>query len=85
MLRNGTTTWWQKGLRSSAVPEQSRNGGQWFFFAKDCDGNLIELTQLGATNDFLLQWLGPFGGWLARRGMVRDYRRYYEPKGNDQL
>ncbi len=74
-----------KGVEIVTVPEQSPNGGQWFFFAKDCDGNLIELTQLGATNDLLLQWLGPFGGWLARRGMVRDYRRYYEPTGNDQL
>ena len=73
-----------KGVEIVSVPEQSPNGGQWFFFVKDCDGNLIELTQLGATNDFLLRWLGPFGGWLARHGMVRDYRRYYQPKMNDQ-
>ena len=73
-----------KGVEIVSAPEQSPNGGQWFFFAKDCDGNLIELTQLGATNDFLLRWLGPFGGWLARRGMVRDYRRHYEPKGSDE-
>ena len=73
-----------KGVEIVSAPEQSPNGGQWFFFAKDCDGNLIELTQLGATNDFLLRWLGPFGGWLAQRGMVRDYRRHYEPKGSDE-
>ena len=73
-----------KGVEIVSVPEQSPNGGQWFFFVKDCDGNLIELTQLGATNDFLLQWLGRFGGWLARHGMVRDYRHYYQPKVNDQ-
>ena len=72
-----------KGVEIVSLPEQSPNGGQWFFFVKDCDGNLIELTQLGATNDFLLRWLGPFGGWLARRGMIRDYRQYYEPKKKD--
>ena len=70
------------GVEIVSAPEQSPNGGQWLFFVKDCDGNLIELTQLGATNDFLLRWLGPFGGWLARRGMIRDYRRYYQPKGS---
>jgi catechol 2,3-dioxygenase-like lactoylglutathione lyase family enzyme len=72
-----------KGVEIVSIPERSPNGGQWFFFVKDCDGNLIELTQLGVTNDFLLRWLGPFGGWLAQRGMVRDYRRYYQPKRDD--
>ena len=72
-----------KGVEIVSIPERSPNGGQWFFFAKDCDGNLIELTQLGAINDFLLRWLGPFGGWLAQRGMVRDYRRYYETKSDN--
>ena len=68
-----------KGVEIISEPERSPNGGQSFFFAKDMDGNLIELTDLGAMNDFLLRWMGPFGGWLARHGKVRDYRRYYEP------
>ena len=68
-----------KGVEIVARPEQSPNGGQWFFFAKDLDGNLIELTELGTPNDILLRWFGRLGGWLARRGLVRDYREYYEP------
>ena len=68
-----------KGVEIVSAPEQSPNG-QWFFFAKDFDGNLIELTELGRRIHFLLRWLGPFGGWLARQGMIRDYRQYYEPK-----
>ncbi len=68
-----------KGVEIVSAPEQSPNG-QWFFFTKDFDGNLIELTELGRRIHFLLRWLGPFGGWLARRGIIRDYRQYYEPK-----
>ena len=68
-----------KGVEIVSTPEQSPNG-QWFFFAKDLDGNLIELTDLGRMYH-VLGLLGPLGGWLFRRGMVRDYRRYYEPKG----
>ena len=33
-----------KGVEIVAMPEQSPNGGQWFFFVKDPDGNLIELV-----------------------------------------
>ena len=32
-----------KGVTVLGPPQQSPNGGQWFFFIKDCDGNLIEL------------------------------------------
>ena len=38
------------------------------------DGNLIEMMDLGYMYH-VLQWLGPLGGWLFRRGM---YRKYYE-------
>ena len=62
-----------KGGEIVATPEQSPNG-QWFFFVKDFDGNLIELMDLGYMH-LVLQWLGPLGGWLFRRGM---YRKYYE-------
>lgn len=71
------------GVEIVSEPEQSPNGGQSFFFVKDADGNLIELTELGAKNDFLLRWMGPLGGWLARHGKVRDYRQYYKPKTGD--
>jgi catechol 2,3-dioxygenase-like lactoylglutathione lyase family enzyme len=53
-------------------PERSPRGHS-FFFAKDFDGNLIELMDLGYMY-YVLQWLGPLGGWLFRRGM---YKRYY--------
>ena len=70
-----------KGVEIVAPPEQSPNG-QWFFFVKDFDGNLIELTDLGARNRFLLDWLGvlaggPVGEWVLRRGR---YKQYHEPK-----
>ena len=69
-----------KGVEIVSEPVQSPNGGQWFFFVKDFDGNLIELTDLGYMH-YVLTWLaplagGPIGEWLLRRGR---YRRYYEP------
>ena len=60
---------------ASATPERSPRGHS-FFFAKDFDGNLIELMDLGYMYH-VLGWLGPLGGWLFRRGM---YKQYYEPK-----
>jgi catechol 2,3-dioxygenase-like lactoylglutathione lyase family enzyme len=62
-----------KGVECVSAPEVSPRGHS-FFFAKDPDGNLIELIDLGYKYH-LLKWLGPLGGWLFRRGM---YRRYYE-------
>ena len=38
------------------------------------DGNLIEMIDLGYMH-YVLQWLGPLGGWLFRRGR---YRQYYD-------
>ena len=62
-----------KGVVCLSKPERSPRGHS-FFFAKDFDGNLIELMDLGYMS-YVLQWLGPLGGWLFRRGM---YKRYYE-------
>jgi catechol 2,3-dioxygenase-like lactoylglutathione lyase family enzyme len=62
-----------KGVECVSKPEQSPRG-HWFFFARDFDGNLIELMDLGYMH-YVLDWLGPLGGWLFRRGM---YRKYYE-------
>jgi catechol 2,3-dioxygenase-like lactoylglutathione lyase family enzyme len=59
------------GMRSR--PERSPRGHS-FFFARDFDGNLIELMDLGYMY-YVLQWLGPLGGWIFRRGM---YRQYYD-------
>lgn len=61
-----------KGVEVVSRPERSPRGHS-FFFAKDCDGNLIELMDLGYMH-YVLGWLGPLGGWLFRRGM---YKRYY--------
>lgn len=61
-----------KGVDVVSRPERSPRGHS-FFFAKDCDGNLIELMDLGYMH-YVLGWLGPLGGWLFRRGM---YKRYY--------
>jgi len=66
----------QKGVTIVSEPSKSPNGGQWFFFVKDCDGNLIEMMDLGVMY-YVLGWLGPLGGWLFRRGR---YKQYYEPK-----
>lgn len=63
----------QKGVECVSPPERSPRG-HWFFFARDMDGNLIEMMDLGSMH-YVLQWLGPLGGWLFRRRM---YRKYYE-------
>ncbi|MGE3840953.1 MAG: VOC family protein [Vicinamibacterales bacterium] len=69
-------TWYdylsRKGVELVSRPEQSPRG-HWFFFIRDFDGNLIEMIDLGRMH-YVLQWLGPLGGWVFRRGM---YKKYY--------
>jgi catechol 2,3-dioxygenase-like lactoylglutathione lyase family enzyme len=65
-----------KGVECVSRPERSPRGHS-FFFAKDMDGNLIEMIDLGYMH-YVLQWLGPLGGWLFRRGR---YAKYYETGG----
>ena len=60
-----------KGVECVSRPERSPRGHT-FFFAKDFDGNLIELMDLGYMHH-VLNWLGPLGGWLFRRGMYKQY------------
>jgi hypothetical protein len=62
-----------KGVEIVSRPERSPRGHS-FFFVRDLDGNLIELMDLGYMY-YVLDWLGPLGGWLFRRGM---YKKYYE-------
>jgi catechol 2,3-dioxygenase-like lactoylglutathione lyase family enzyme len=62
-----------KGVECLGRPERSPRGHT-FFFAKDFDGNLIEIMDL-CYMYHVLKWLGPLGGWLFRRGR---YRKYYE-------
>ena len=62
-----------KGVECVSRPEQSPRG-HWFFFAKDIDGNLIEMIDLRHMY-YVLKWLGPLGGWLFRRGMYKEYYR----------
>jgi catechol 2,3-dioxygenase-like lactoylglutathione lyase family enzyme len=62
-----------KGVECVGRPERSPRGHS-FFFARDFDGNLIELMDLGHMY-YVLGWLGPLGGWLFRRGM---YKQYYQ-------
>ena len=75
-VRN-THRWYEylrgKGVDCVSAPERSPRG-HWFFFARDMDGNLIEMMDLGYMH-YVLQWLGPLGGFIFRRGM---YRQYYE-------
>ncbi|MBI2188536.1 MAG: VOC family protein [Acidobacteria bacterium] len=75
-VRN-THRWYEylqrRGVECVSPPERSPRG-HWFFFARDMDGNLIEMMDLGYMR-YVLQWLGPLGGWIFRRGM---YRKYYE-------
>jgi catechol 2,3-dioxygenase-like lactoylglutathione lyase family enzyme len=61
-----------KGVECVSKPERSPRGHT-FFFARDFDGNLIELMDLGYMYH-VLKWLGPLGGWIFRRGM---YQKYY--------
>jgi len=65
----------RKGVECLGRPEQSPRG-HWFFFARDFDGNLIEMIDLRHMY-FVLKWLGPLGGWLFRRGR---YQAYYAPQ-----
>jgi glyoxylase I family protein len=60
-----------KGVECVGRPERSPRGHS-FFFAKDFDGNLIELMDLGHMY-YVLGWLGPLGGWLFRRGRYKQY------------
>ena len=62
-----------KGVECLGPPEKSPRGHT-LFFAKDLDGNLIEITDLKHMYH-VLKWLGPLGGWLFRRGM---YKQYYQ-------
>ena len=64
-----------KGVEIISKPERSPRGHS-FFFAKDCDGNLIELMDLGFMH-YVLDWGGPLGGFLFKRGR---YKKYYAPK-----
>ena len=64
----------RQGVEIVSQPERSPRGHS-FFFVRDMDGNLIELMDLGFMYH-VLNWLGPLGGWLFRRGM---YRQYYAP------
>lgn len=68
-----------KGVTMLEEPQRSPNGGQEFFFIKDCNGILIEIMDLRGMH-YVLQYLGPLGGFLARNGWVRDYSGYYQPK-----
>jgi catechol 2,3-dioxygenase-like lactoylglutathione lyase family enzyme len=65
----------RKGVECVSRPERSPRGHS-FFFVRDFDGNLIELMDLGYMY-YVLDWLGPLGGWLFRRGM---YKKYYEER-----
>ena len=60
-----------KGVEVLGQPERSPRGHT-FFFARDFDGNLIEIMDLGHMYH-VLKWLGPLGGWLFRRGRYRNY------------
>jgi catechol 2,3-dioxygenase-like lactoylglutathione lyase family enzyme len=50
--------------------------GHSFFYARDSDGTLIELIDLGSRR-LMLYWFGGLIGRLRRRGRFRDY--YDEP------
>ncbi len=60
-----------QGVEIVSTPEKSPRGHS-FFFIRDFDGNLIELMDLGVMYH-VLNWLGPLGGRLFRRGRYRQY------------
>jgi catechol 2,3-dioxygenase-like lactoylglutathione lyase family enzyme len=61
----------KQGVTIVAGVEKSPHGHT-FFFAKDCDGNLIELIDLKVRYS-VLKYLGWLGGWLFRRGMYKEH------------
>jgi catechol 2,3-dioxygenase-like lactoylglutathione lyase family enzyme len=62
-----------KGVECLSKPERSPRGHT-FFFARDFDGNLLEMIDLGYMY-YVLKFFGPLGGWLFRRTMYRQYYR----------
>lgn len=67
-----------KGVEIVSKPERSPRGHM-FFFARDMDGNLIELMDLGIMY-YVLGWVaalagGPIGEFVLRR---RLFKQYYE-------
>jgi catechol 2,3-dioxygenase-like lactoylglutathione lyase family enzyme len=60
-----------KGVECVSTPERSPRGHT-FFFARDFDGNLIEMIDLGYMH-YVLKVFGPLGGWVFRRTMYRQY------------
>ena len=73
-VRN-TQRWYEylqgKGVECVSKPERSPRGHT-FFFARDFDGNLIEMIDLGYMH-YVLKFFGPLGGWVFRRSMYRQY------------
>ena len=63
-----------KGVECVTKPERSPRGHT-FFFAKDMDGNLIEMMDLGIMH-YVLAWAAPLAGYLPRSW--RLYTQYYE-------
>ncbi len=63
----------KQGVEIVSEVEKSKHGHT-FFFARDCDGNLIELIDL-KYRYLLLKYLGWLGGWLFRRGMYKKHYR----------
>ena len=63
-----------KGVECVSRSPSDRRAGHTFFFAKDFDGNLIELMDLGYMYTCSSGWVRS-AGWLFRRGM---YKKYYE-------
>src|SRR4029450_12907207 len=69
-----------KGVECLSTPEQSPRG-HWFFFAKDIDGNLIEMIDLRYMY-YVLRLLGPLGGGGFPRGVDKgDYESRLTEKG----
>jgi hypothetical protein len=68
----------RKGVECLSRPERSPRGHS-FFFAKDFDGNLIELMDLGYMYH-VLKWLGPLGGGCSGAGCTASTTKA-PPKG----
>src|SRR4030095_13944479 len=60
-----------KGVEVLGPPERSPRGHT-FFFAKDFDGNLIEIMDLGHMYH-VLKWLSPLPGWRFSRGVRNEH------------
>ena len=77
-----TQRWYEylviRGVECVSRPERSPRGHT-LFFARDFDGNLVEMIDLGYMQSTVLKFFGPLGGWIFRKAMAEAVTTAPEP------